>query len=573
MKNYLTLTCAFLLSIMNCSAQYYNWITGGGSDETMTPGYNYENVTNMCTDSKGNVYITATVGRSNVRADTFYELSTHNAFSSNAHVLFASYKCDGTMRWAKIIESSNETFIGHVLDGVGNSGIAYSNGSVYTVGVFYGGTKYIGNDTSFTDNNLSFIARFDTLGHMKWIRMIGPDVASTSTLTGDAGTIAVDGAGYIHNFNSMKAGVALSTTFTTDTNGTYDLKYDTMGNLVSANRVKLDSSWTILKVVFNKNNGKYYAVLVPDASYWYTYHANQNTAICSFLPDGHINWMDTTGPNGDVYSLAYDNRNGIYTCGRGQYPDTFSLGGISVTDTAFPTYYAFATIFKLDTNGHGHWVYNLQSNLGVDRFLDICLLPGSKIAAVGVLAGTSIRGRDTIVATPGELSNPLFLVLDSLGNTLKLDQLHGPGNDDQGSCLAADQGSNIYIGGMLDATMNATGLTAYSSNGGNTDYYLVKYGFNDCDTLIPLSAPATLTNGYPTQVSVYPNPATEELNIKGVTEESTYQVLDITGKPWCKGLLQPGPNTISTKNLQPGLYLIDITQKDGTKQIIRLVIE
>ena len=46
----------------NAKAQSYQWITGGGSSEDMVYGYDYENVTGMCTDANGNVYITVIVG-------------------------------------------------------------------------------------------------------------------------------------------------------------------------------------------------------------------------------------------------------------------------------------------------------------------------------------------------------------------------------------------------------------------------------------------------------------------------------------------------------------------------------
>jgi hypothetical protein len=473
-------------------SQSYDWITGGGSTEDMNPAqsFTWEKVTNMCTDDNGNLYTTSVVGSSNIVADTFNLLAAHNTAYSQIHVLLSSYRCDGTMRWSKLIESSNDTYIGRTYSGFYNSSMAYVNGSIYLAGAFEGYTKWIGNDTTFSNNLSSFTLRFDTSSQFKWIRFIGPDSASTFTSTGDAGVLAVDGQGFIHNFNAMKGNVHLiPLPFVTDTTSfyyTYDLKYDSSGNLLGANRVYFDSLWFISKVIFDKNDNKYYSTLVPDESFWYTYHSSWNSAISAFTPSGGQIWMDTTGGDGGggVSSLDYKGNNAIYVSAAGNYPDTFSLGGIAVTDTLYPGY-SFATIFKLDTNGVAKWVYNLQSNESIDYLIDISVLSNNKIAAVGQAVGTSKHGTDILITTSGEYSNPLLLIVDNSGNTVKLDQLHGPGNDDAGTCITSDAIGNMYVGGLLDINISATSLPPYLTNGGNTDFFIVKYGYPCSCTAAP----------------------------------------------------------------------------------------
>jgi len=461
-------------------------MTGGGSSENLStqPPYKWEQVTNLCTDAHGNVYMISPVGSTNIKADTFYEALAHNPEIGAEHFMLASYSCNGALRWAKVIECYGDEVLPSGLPFNGsNGGLVYSEGSVYVTGTFGGEQKWIGYDTTFFDSTAAFMARFDTSGKCKWVRPVGSPDINAFALCPYPGSIAVDGDGYIHHFDFMNSGVHLTSTVTSTT-GTYDLKYDTSGALLSAKRVQMDTLMYLWKVMFNKQSGKFYSLMATNQKYPFTLF---NTAMAAFRPDESMIWMDTTGNTGAIYSFDYNGDNALYACGRGGYPDTFSFGGITVTDTIYPHYYAFATIFKLDTNGVAKWVYNLQSNQGVDRFLDIAILPGENIAAGGAMADTSIHGADTLVSTAGEQSNPLIAIIDSSGRTIKLDQLHSLTNNDQIATIASDAAGNVYMGGMMEVSISATGLTPYVTNGGNTDFFVVKYGY-DCMCLVAPAA-------------------------------------------------------------------------------------
>jgi hypothetical protein len=478
------LTCLILFSFTNITyAQSYQWTTGGGSTEAMTPSQNYERVTNICTDEDGNVYITALTGATSIVADTFSLAHAFNTSASIPHILLASYRCDGAMRWAKLIESAEGAVAGGA--DYSNGGLAYSNGSLYLVGNLYGDNKHIGHDTTITSTYLeSFTARFDTLGNFKWIRFVGTDVPSNEVVTGfgDNSAVAIDGQGYIHYFNFVDSGAHLTSTLTAHT-GTYDLKYDSTGTLLSENKVQIDSTWSLIKAIFNKQDGKFYALLWLNQIYSLSAF---NTAIGAFLPDESMIWMDTSGSVGTMYGFDYKGTNAIYVCGEGNYPDTLSFGGISVTDTIFPMF-QMAVVYRLDTNGIARWAYNLQSNESVDAFSDITILSNEKIAAIGYGGALGIHGTDTIITPPDEYSNPFLLIADTSGNTLKLDQAHGDGYD-YGYVVTSDTIGNIYSGGEVADSLGATGLGAYHSHGGNTDFYLLKYGVDCSCTTTPIAS-------------------------------------------------------------------------------------
>ena len=629
------LTGITLFSFLDlASAQAYDWMTGGGSTESMTPSRNYERVTNMCTDPDGNVYITALTGATSILADTF-SMTAFNTYASIPHILLASYTCNGVMRWAKLIESSEAAEAGEYL---ANSGLAYNNGSIYLVGVLYGDNKHIGFDTIITSTYLqSFTARFDTLGHFKWLQFVGTDTAPNEVGTGSPGAVAIDGQGYIHNFNGIEGGIHITPSIIS-TNGTYDLKYDSLGNLISATKVALDSVWTIQKAIFNKQDDKFYAVLLPNESYWFTYYTNENTALCAFQPDGSLIWMDSTGAGSrGVVALDYKGGNQIYVCGVGNSPDTFSIGGLTVADTFFHPF-NIAVIARLDTNGVAKWIYDLQSNQSVDMFSDISILPDGKVAAVGYGGDTAIHGTDTITTLPFEYSNPILLITDTSGNTIKLDQAHGDGYD-YGYVIASDAVGNVYLGGENPDSIRATGLSAYHSHGGNTDFFLLKYGYSCSCTAAPVagftytgtttvtftytgttgfdsvkwtfgdggsSALISPTHTYSTtgahyacvtvytscgidkycydinsttgietwaimgNVLVYPNPVADDLVILHAALGGTIKIFNITGQLIYSGIVSSDQQQISTRNLLPGAYLLQITDVNGNR-IMRTV--
>ena len=453
------------------------------------------------------------------------------------------------MRWAKLIESYDYANAG---------GIACNAGSIYLVGTLTGNNKHIGDDTSITSQYLrSFTSRFDTSGQFKWIRFIGQDNPATELLTGGAGAIAVDGYGYIHNFNVIDSGLLILPAVTSAL-GSYDLKYDSSGNLLSATKIPcLDSTWIINKVVFSKTDGKYFATLLPNG----VYTATSNNAVCAIRPDESLIWMDSTGSYANINGIDYQGGNKIYVCGGGGYPGSFTFGGITTTNTIFPTFYSFATIFSLDTTGIAHWVYNLQGNSGINIFTDISIMPSGKLAATGTFGGIGIHGTDTLISTTGETINPFFVITDSSGNTIKLDQLHGSGYYDLGNVISCDQIGNVYLGGQLETDMGATGVSAYVSHGGNTDFYIAKYGYSNCDS-ISLSTPNIPAKSAIQNINIYPNPANSEITIENAFGNKI-QICNIVGQVVYAGNVENIRQTISISNLLTGTYLMQLSDTNS----------
>jgi len=127
--------------------------------------------------------------------------------------------------------------------------------------------------------------------------------------------------------------------------------------------------------------------------------------------------------------------------------------------------------------------------------------------------------------------------------------------------LCSDASGNIYAGGeFTDTTTTIYFDSAYPNI---HPYYVAKYS-------IPTTgiAPLHATPG----ITVYPNPTTDELNINGVPENTNYRLLNVTGVCAQLNILQQN-NVISLKNVIPGMYILELTDNSGSRNIIQVVKE
>ncbi len=72
-------------------------------------------------------------------------------------------------------------------------------------------------------------------------------------------------------------------------------------------------------------------------------------------------------------------------------------------------------------------------------------------------------------------------------------------------------------------------------------------------------------------LTIYPNPATNTLHIDNLKAPATYTLYDITGRVVATSQLTTGPNEISTTHLSPGIYLLHLQHKDGTREVHKIV--
>jgi hypothetical protein len=236
------------------------------------------------------------------------------------------------------------------------------------------------------------------------------------------------------------------------------------------------------------------------------------------------------------------------------------------------------------TNAHIHEPYGIcMDNAGnlfiADRF-------NAKVRRVDALTGiiTTFAGTDTaayngdgLLATAANIM-PMDVAMDNTGNLL----------------IAEVANSRIRKVDVIDGrvyTIAGTGVRGFSGDGGRADsaqisditgivvddcnniylndlinYRIRKITYSYCNYL---SVPETISNE--TGLSIYPNPATEELHINDVRSSCSYMLYNTLGQTAAGGDLKQGNNTVVMKYLSPGLYVLYITDEAGRKQVHRVV--
>lgn len=469
-----------LCSYFPVFAQGYNWVRGGGTTQTFTTSLNQETVSYMCTDPNGNVYALSKVGINPVTADTFY---WPGGIGSSQSILFTSHNCNGQMRFAKLITGTGNFPNGVVADSMGHVYIGFDG--------THSGTNplRIRHDTTISSYtfNRDVLVQYDTSGNLNWLRFVGADAYSTWSGTGGwSNFLVLDGSQKPHFVIYANYGVTLTPSLTTDRKGFYDNTYDVSGNLLSVNRLELDSTLAVEGLDIDKRSNKLYAYGSRSPSFWtmpqFIFLGAFDTIRNNIWLDSIINPLYPGGCAlrgvksdgwGNIYLSINSARAFVYR-GDTVWNDLVTSGASSV-----------GVILKADTSGNKKWVRKYNSNSGGSGFLGLTLLPNNKIAAGGSFVNRLACGNDTMTVYAGEGQNAFFTIMDSAGYVQEFEQLHGIGFYDNINVCASDRKGNLYLGGKIENNIWGGSIAPYTSVGGDSDYFIMKYGV-DCNcTYIP----------------------------------------------------------------------------------------
>jgi PKD repeat protein len=460
--------------------QNYKWIRGGGSSTSLTTYPMRESVYSMCTDANGNVYGLSMMGNTSITADTFFKPS---AYGSPQNLFLTSHTCGGQMRFAKLISGMQVYPYGITCDFSGHLYVAF-------FALHSSAALRIGYDTIISgDGNLcQAIAQFDTNGNFNWIRFIGPNLLST--LSGayiENSFVAIDNMNNAHFVVSMRSGVQITSTITSN-RGTYDLTYDAGGGLLSVHRLELDSTLFVKGITIDKLSNKLYAHgyrnngAFPDSSAF--------PYIAAFNATRNRIWIDTfTNPyfpgNVAMGGIVADGTGNLYLTPNA--PKCFVYRGDTAKNKLSVTSSKIASVMKIDTAGNLKWIKTYSGNTGINSLLDIAVTPTNKVATVGVMTNHVVCGTDTLRSYSGEGQNAYFTVLDTAGYIVTLQQLHGVGFYDLAYSCTSDNVGNLYIGGQVENNIWGGSLSPYTSVGGDTDYFIMKYGVDCSCTSMPVA--------------------------------------------------------------------------------------
>lgn len=573
-----------LLSLVSClsssslQAQTWQWGKSGGTTDSFNTLE--EQVKSACTDIYGNVYIVSDVGSTNSQVDGVPKQNYNSGFGLRDGII-ASFSCNGTYRWSKVIGGGLLDFVNCIQsDALGN---------VYVLGqVVRGGTTPtdipVHFDTDLTlpsspsniDENKQtvFILKYNNEGVFQWLRMPEPTNVSSSLTISNTNTqdLQVDAQGNSYSLCHLPVGVYGNGTYAVTVSGFNILKYDANGAFLGG--VPIDIQYGNPRVAArmrrNHQTGDYY---IAGQAYQSVFASDRVTIngqiqtkalfITAFTSSGTFLWKrENANPDvygGNVPGIAIDPENNVYMCGiTGPVivgstftPDSFNGSAIGTSTTS-----PIPFIVKMDANGNNLWLTSGTKSRPMDL-----ILHGDEVVTCGAITNMTWQNLSFLSPT---LSQHAYIARfnKNTGTILSINTL-GTNSSDLGNALATDSKGNYYLGGKFSATMTA-GASTLVKSGGDEDFFIAKFGSTDCNFLAANEFEKNSLQGYP-------NPVQSTLQLNN-TESSSYVLYDVLGARVQTGEVAP-QGSINLSTLASGMYVLQLQTQTGKTKVMKLVKE
>lgn len=599
MKKACLLIFALSCSIISFS-QTWQWGQRGGTPVANTGGYGHEeDVDDIITDKNGNVYVISNIwnDQPNISGITFTTIWQQKV----SQICIASYKCDGSLRWVKLMSDCGGKARAIKLDTLGN---LYVSG--YILNTSGRPACRIRSNTT-VDTSIGpwpnpiyrtmFVMKMDTVGAFNWIRFPEPD---TATYTGGSSTIYdmdVDENGNIFLLAALKPGAFAGGAFVANHSvgagsgsssadkctQLYMLKYNTNGVFQSGHHLpfwfKGTASYT---AYYKRDHNLHHNIISGVCGYiagdtlkingqqvWTSY-------VAAFDDNGNQLWIaqqDSAGQNGLIGTtenrVTIDNAGNIYYPGWGM--DGYSFNGSVVNNTVFVSGVGF--VVKMDATGHNIWMRNMSSD-GSSSCLQTAV-SGNNLGVWGTYGGfTTVMGNDTL-HRPNNCGFRVYIArLDAAtGSVTGVDSLQGmcgithiypaSGGGSIDFCtgsITADPYGSFYVGGNMSNHV-IVGNDTLDNIGGDQDWFIAKYGSSNCSVPVTVEE---INNAITANLKVYPNPTTGIFTISADAAIDKVEIYNVVGAKVFTKKVGYTKTVVDIGNSVKGIYIYVLTLQDGS---------
>jgi hypothetical protein len=523
------------------------WINSTGGDE-------WDCAYQIAIDETGNSYV---IGHFNSTVD-LDPGPIDNTVSTEGQrdILVQKFDPFGNLIWAKTIGSNDSEEAKSIV--IGNSGNIYITGDFQATLDFDPGIGI----SDLTPQGITdvFVWKIDSAGNHIWAKSF------TGGSSYNGGSIAADSdeniyvTGYFFDSTDFDPGPA---NFYLASNGSGDIfieKMDSSGNFIWAKAIGstyYDQGYGI--EVDEANNvyvsGRFRGTVDFDPSALGIYNliapSSQDAFTVKLNEDGDFIWAESSaaGISDVLHSIVTDGSGNLYSCGSfdpGSFPD-------------IPDMY----IEKRDTSGTILWslffgagAYDQCVSLAIDD-QDNIYITGSYGETVDFESGPE----STLLTSTA--SNDIFVLkIDPFGN------MHWAKTT--ASNTSVNIGQSIVIGpdGSIFLTGQYRGTTNFDFGGNN--HALTSMGDADIFVLKMSAQSGLAENEEPQNVLIYPNPATETLNILTTEVLTEISIFDIHGKmvlTFSRNLAY-----IDISGLESGIYFVQTSSENGTIVQQKLVV-
>lgn len=546
-KAYLFISSLLISAGLLAQPYQYNWgVNFGGIGEDV--------IRAISVDDEGNTY---TTGYFTDNSDFDPASGTIELVSNGFYDIFVQkLDTDGNALWAK-------SFGGPFFD-YGTGIETDADGNIYVTGVFQDTVDFNPGGESFelisAGSEDIFVLKLSPDGDFLWAGQMGGEAYEEATSIGVDANGAIYVSGYFNqpgDYNPGEAEYELTSNGGQDgfivklnPSGGFEWAYNFGGEeqLLSLGMDVNDFGDVFLTgpfqgaVDFNPGEGE--EILELDAG--------QGGFVLKLNSAGEFGYAVVFGgdENDTPWDIAADSDGNVYSAGgfRGE----FTAGNTTLTSADFNE---DAFVVKVNPFGSVEWVKAIQ---GVDfqNAYDVNTDDSGNVVLAGYFSGTADFNpdEDETLEFTKESTEPFdafYSVLDSDGNFVDAGQFGGSNFIDHHG-VDTDAEGNIYLSAAFQQTVDLNPNpeeTADATVVAFRDSYVIKLSPDEFVGVdYHANAPA---------LSVYPNPATEVLNIDIANRKSAYSIRDMAGREVNRGVLNRGALAqISVNDLAPGAYVI-----------------
>lgn len=530
----------------NLYSQNFQWAKNmGGNFDSYGMG--------ITTDDSGYVY---TIGYFEGTVDFDPGIGVFNVTSIGQEDIFIS-KLDalGNFQWVKTFGNIGQDKGSAItLDGLGN---------LYATGGYHGSIDFDpGIGISNLDSNGAFILKLTTSGNFVWVKGFISSINSggSSIGIGNSGDVFITG-----NFRGTGDFDPGSSVFNLTSSSSTDqdifiAKLNLSGNFIWAKRIGGNGNDQGVDLIIDPSDnivvtGNFHGTVdfdpglsVVDLTSW----GFSGIYVLKLNSIGDMIWAKSFG-DGNGTSIIQDPIGNIYICGLFDTIGDFDPGVATFNLASSGNFDVF--ISKLDANGNFKWAKKfggLENDFGYSIAMD----GYGHIFTTGRFQGTvDFDPNNGIFNLTSTNISTFISELDTLGNFIWAGNISGA-NTCVGFGIAIDGLNNIFTTGTFQGTIDfdpgigTSNLSAISTPPGS-DIFISKLGGG---------ATGIKNIEKENSISIYPNPANNQLNIKIPFRfyEAKYRIINEFGIELLSGKLMNNNSKIDISNLKEGVYILNI---------------
>ncbi|PZF74058.1 PKD domain-containing protein [Taibaiella soli] len=489
------LSAALLLFFIFCNlsethAQSWLWGKRGGG---ATNSYgSAEEVSGIATDKAGNVYVLGDAYDPLVNVDN-HQMNVWGWQGFNQ--LLTSWDCNGHYRWTKMLGATNGSIVGMSLK-------TDTLGGVYVVGYMtafqqYGPAHFDSDTTIASTFRTVFLMKYDTAGVYQWLRLPQSDTVGIYSYNNTRiCDVDLDAGGNTYMLAILAQGSYVNGSLIVPQKAMYMVQYDASGNFVSATPFPIDyrnSALFLFNMKRNHKNGDFYLsgmfqLATNDTLFIGATTVTKSTYLARLSAQGIVYWVKQSdvGEPGIYGPIDVDDAGNVYISGYGYPGDVFN--GFSITPSGIS---GIPIAMAIDSNGNNIWGRFAESNGGNSGYGMTFNRATNEVFMWGSYAGSiSWAGYNKMLNHAFNSETDIYVVRFN-AQTGAVNGMDTTASD-WGSIefphkATIDKRGNFYIGGEFRSMMYI-GPDTISNYGGFTDWFVAKFGFNNCDCTVPVAS-------------------------------------------------------------------------------------